>query len=347
LIQVILTNSLTNSEVTYSITPNDTKLAKDWQVALKKILEKKLRLEKEFCFLGFPNSDRDIRIICWELNKHIERINKSNLDYRISDYFVKDSVIYDVEKYNFKHDPDYIKHDILNRLHNHFEVLQGTVEKISDYYLKADDKIKESIKRLNYLCHELENQILAQIKYKRNKKWIRPSQITSFKNATRYDLEDEHRQGFLTNGYDRVFGGVYMHWCQIGKTYFEVFRDENAPVLTNTVCEAITDLKYYSGEFDIEWGRDIVKNGENLWHNKQMDMYNKWLTDNGKDISDKTLSLGYLPIGQVNLKESFGTVEPEKIWQIIGKHLNIAKIEIGDISATYEYDWVSDCHDMD
>ena len=67
-------------------------------------------------------------------------------------------------------------------------------------------------------------------------------------------------------------------------------------------------MKYYSGEFDIEWGRDIVKNGENPWHNKQMDMYNKWLIDNGKDISDQTLSLGYLPIGQVNLKESFDAI---------------------------------------
>ena len=146
MIQVILNNSLTNSEVAYSITPNDTKLAKDWEVALKEILEKKLRLEKEFCFLGFPNSNRSIRIICWELNRHIERINKSDLEYRIPDYFVKDSVMYDVEKYNFRHDPDHIKHDILNRLHNHFEVLQGTVEKISDYYLKADNKIKENIK---------------------------------------------------------------------------------------------------------------------------------------------------------------------------------------------------------
>ena len=47
-----------------------------------------------------------------------------------------------------------------------------------------------------------------------------------------------------------------MHWCQIGKTLMEVYRDEGAPVLTDTVCEAITHLKYYSGEFDVEWGND-------------------------------------------------------------------------------------------
>jgi len=70
-------------------------------------------------------------------------------------------------------------------------------------------------------------------------------------------LTDEHRQGFLTNGYDRVFGGVYMHWTQIGKTLFEVFRDEHAPELTATVCEAITELKYFSGEFDVEWGKSV------------------------------------------------------------------------------------------
>jgi hypothetical protein len=66
------------------------------------------------------------------------------------------------------------------------------------------------------------------------------------------------KQGFVTNGYDRQFGHVYMHWAQIGKTLFEVWRDEGAPDLTDTVCKAINSLEYYSGEFDIEWGKDVT-----------------------------------------------------------------------------------------
>lgn len=339
LIRITLSNE-TGNDIDYTITPNDTQLAHDWQEALKDVIKADLRLEKNFCFLGFPDSVRNIRIICWELNQHIDIINKSNLGYRIPEHFCRDSVIYDLKKFNFERDPDYIKHDILNRLHNHFEVLQGTVENISDYYINANDKVKNSIKHLNYLCHELENQILAKIKFVRNPEWVRPSQITQFDNAPRLHLRDEHRQGFITNGYDRVFGGVYMHWCQIGKTYYEVFRDEGAPKLTNTVCEAITDLQYYSGEFDIEWGRDVVRNGKNKWHDEQMDMYYKWLADNHKDITDPKLSLGYLPIGQVDLNESFNTTDPKSIWKILGQYLNISKIEIDNVTAEYKYGWL-------
>lgn len=338
MIRIVLSNE-TGDDIDYTITPNDTQLAHDWQVALKDNIRANLRLEKNFCFLGFPNGVRSIRVICVELNQHIDVVNSSNIGYRIPEHFCKDSVMYDLEKFNFDSDTNYFKHDILNQLHNHFEVLQGTVEHVSDYYINANDKVKNSIKHLNYLCHELENQILAKIKSVRNPEWVRPSQITQFDNAPRLHLTDEHRQGFAVNGYDRVFGGVYTHWCQIGKTYFEVFRDEGAPKLTDAVCDAITDLQYYSGEFDIEWGRDVVRNGENKWHNSQIDRYYEWLEENNKDITDPKLSLGYLPIGQVDLMSSFGSTDPETIWKVLSKYLNISKIEIDGVTAHYDYGW--------
>ena len=338
MIRIVLSNE-TGDDIDYTITPNDTQLAHDWKVALKDNIRANLRLEKNFCFLGFPNGVRSIRVICVELNQHIDVVNSSNIGYRIPEHFCKDSVMYDLKKFNFDSDTYYFKHDILNQLHNHFEVLQGTVEHVSDYYINANDKVKNSIKHLNYLCHELENQILAKIKSVRNPEWVRPSQITQFDNAPRLHLTDEHRQGFAVNGYDRVFGGVYTHWCQIGKTYFEVFRDEGAPKLTDAVCDAITDLQYYSGEFDIEWGRDVVRNGENKWHNSQIDRYYEWLEENNKDITDPKLSLGYLPIGQVDLMSSFGSTDPETIWKVLSKYLNISKIEIDGITAHYNYGW--------
>ena len=338
MIRIVLSNE-TGDDIDYTITPNDTQLAHDWQEALRDVIKANLRLEKNFCFLGFPNGVRSIRVICVELNQHIDVVNSSNIGYRIPEHFCKDSVMYDLKKFNFDSDTHYFKHDILNQLHNHFEVLQGTVEQVSDYYINANDKVKNSIKHLNYLCHELENQILAKIKSVRNPEWVRPSQITQFDNAPRLHLTDEHRQGFAVNGYDRVFGGVYTHWCQIGKTYFEVFRDEGAPKLIDAVCDAITDLQYYSGEFDIEWGRDVVRNGENKWHNSQIDRYYEWLEENNKDITDPKLSLGYLPIGQVDLMSSFGSTDPETIWKVLSNYLNISKIEIDGVTAHYNYGW--------
>ena len=168
---------------------------------------------------------------------------------------------------------------------------------------------------------------------------MRPSHITTWINAPRYTLTHEHRQGFVSNGYNRVLGGVYMHWAKIGKTLMEVFRDENAPTLTKTVCDAITHLQYYSGEFDIEWGNNITLGGDHPWHDKTIDAFNKWLVDNGLDPTDSTLSLGHLPIAQVNLKQSFGTENYQDIWDILGSHLDIYAVEIGDTRAVYNYCW--------
>ena len=143
---------------------------------------------------------------------------------------------------------------------------ERAVWSLSDYYRQANYETKYAIRQLNNICHELETLILSKRKLATFPQWVRPSQITTFINAHRYDLTDEHRKLFAVNGYDRVLGGVYMHWTQIGKTYYEVFRDEGAPELTNTVCEAITNLKYYSGEFDVEWGNDIVYGSPSSWH---------------------------------------------------------------------------------
>jgi len=232
-----------------------------------------------------------------------------------------------------------IKQGVMNRLHNHFEVLQGTVEHLSLYYQLADYETKYAIRQLNNLCHEIENLCLSQRQQVMAPEWIRPTQITTFLQSQRYCLIDEHRKGFTTNGYDRVLGGVYMHWTQIGKTLFEVFRDEGAPELTDTVCKAITELKYYSGEFDIEWGKNTEYGGNIPQFDQRIDDFKKWLVENKKDPDDVNLSLGYLHLGQVNLAQSFGTNSEVVIHQQLSNHLDIYQIEVDGVACTYNYCW--------
>jgi len=349
MIRIVLKNTDTGREIDYTITPMDHLLSRDWQVALDEILEQRLTLEKAFCFLGFPNTPRNLEYLCGRLNSSIHKINchdwaQHGLEpYRIEDHFTPDTVRFGKEYYNQSHtemDMIYydLKHEPLNRLHNHFERLQGTVEHTSRYFLAAPDTIRSAIGVLNTVCHEIESLVLSQRKHILLPEWTRPSQITSFRYAARYPLTDEHRKLFSLNRYDRKLGTVYMHWAQIGKTLFEVFRDEHAPDISATTCEAITHLKYYSGEFDIEWGRDVAR-GTYLWHDKQMSEFYQWLTRCGFDPDDPKLSLGYLPIAQVDLKGSFGTVVPESIWSILGDHLNIHRIETAQQSMTYDYTW--------
>ena len=357
-VKVTLRNPLDHDDLLdYYIIPDEHQLAKDWLSALQEILDNKLRLQKEYCFLGFPNTHRTLEFLCEELNASIALINNYDFtqhglkDYAIEEWFHPNTVRFPEEVYPVEYRQmdlhkstpqnewgDYLpreaiglklKHGIMNALHNHFEILEGTLENPSPYGQSAPSDIRKAIGDLNHLCHEIESLVLSQRKEKVNPEWIRPSQITTFDHRQRYKLTDEHRQGFLTNGYDREFGHAYMHWTQIGKTLIEVFRDEDAPDLDEATCEAITHLQYYSGEFDVEWAKDVVRNKDCPWHDEEQLEFENWLLKHGYDPRDPQLSLGYLHIGQVDLERSFKTTNMNEIWEMLGKHLDIYKITLG------------------
>ena len=333
-VRIVLRNPLNHADqLDYVIQSFDHKLGQDWISALEKLLQSDKPLEKNYCFLGFPHTPRTVEYLCNEITQHITTVNNGLDGYYIDLAITPDTVLATDWSEN---GPNHI---LFNELHNHFEILQGTVSDISNWYKHADYDVKYAIRQLNNICHELESLILSRRKAVTSPDWIRPSQITTWITADRYTLTDEHRQLFKSNGYNRVLGGVYMHWTQIGKTLFEVFRDEHAPVLTNTVCDAITHLKYYSGEFDVEWGNDIVYNSACPWHDEEQDQFCSWLQNNGQDITDVSLSLGYLPLGQVQLQQSFGTTDSQSIWSMLSAHLDIYKIEVNGTNQVFNYCW--------
>ena len=60
-VTVTLRNPLDyTDQVEYYIIPYDNQLARDWINALKKLLNHKNLLEKNFCFVGFPDSARNL-----------------------------------------------------------------------------------------------------------------------------------------------------------------------------------------------------------------------------------------------------------------------------------------------
>ena len=162
---------------------------------------------------------------------------------------------------------------------------------------------------------------------------MRPSQITTFLNAPRYELQTDDFDFFKHNRYNRELGGVYLHWSQVGKTLYEVFRDEHAPVMTESMCSEINHQKYYSGEFDIEWG-DTITEETHTFKKKEIEEFKKWLKENNYDWNDPKLSLGYIKLGQVDLKRSFGTENFKEIYNKLSNNLNITKIEVFDGQTT-------------
>ena len=322
-----------------SIDVYDTPLGKRFIEALADNLVKKRILEKNFCFLGWADSKRDLNFLCRELNGNIEQINSFRFDppYERIYPFVADDFQYSatletgpVENGDPMTKPGLrLKHDACNLLHRYFEQLQGTAWKLSDYYVQSDYKTKYAIRQLNNICHEIESWVEAYRKSVIDPDWIRPSQITTFLNSPRYDLHDEDFDLFKENRYDRALGGVYLHWSQVGKTLYEVFRDEHAPVMTDALCSEINHQKFYSGEFDIEWG-DTINETTHDFKKREMDEYRKWLADNGYDWNDPRLSLGYIKLGQVDLESSFQKGDFTDIYEEMKNNLNIRNITVTD-----------------
>jgi hypothetical protein len=349
-VRIVLRNPLDKTDtMDYVIHAHPGEVSERWLDELTKLLQNKNQLNKDYCFLGFPDTARDLDYLCTRLNRAAYQINTYNWaqhglePYVIEDWFSPDVVRFGPE-YQAPADmfPEMLyhstKHSVMNRLHNHFERLQGTVEKPSPYFHHAPEHIRKWIGVLNISCHEIENLVLSQRKALLLPEWIRPSQITTWYNAPRNEITQAHREACYRNGYDRKFGHVYMHWAQIGKTLFEVFRDEDAPELTESVCEAVTHLKYYSGEFDIEWGQDVVV-GKFKWHDLQMKQYQDWLVNNGYNLNDLDLMLGYVPLGEIDLKAAFGSDQPADVWPILSRYLDIYQVECRGVTATYDYCW--------
>ena len=125
-VEVILRNPLNKKDTwSYVIQPYDIPLADAWLDRLKQLLDNDVPIEKNYCFFGFIDSPRNIEYICNELNDVVTHLNLNLKDYHIPEVFNKETVILN--------DEYYINHDIMNKLHLHFEILQGTVGNMSNY----------------------------------------------------------------------------------------------------------------------------------------------------------------------------------------------------------------------
>lgn len=355
-IEIILRDPLQkDKKFSYFIDVEETDFNLRWIDLLKKNLQDRMHLEKNYCFLGWSKSPRNGELLCDEINRAIAQVNKFNdtkewqrsglTSYSIDDHFCMENVLYSEKDHplGWLRDDEKnlaltLKHEKMNQLHRYFEDLQGEAWDISKYYKLADYETKYAIRQLNILCHELESWAKSHRQMKCAPEWQRPSQITTFLNAPRFDLEEKDYELFYDNSFDRVLGGVYLHWAQVGKTPWEVFCDEDGADVDEATCSAINSLKFYTGEFDIEWGRDITYQSA-IWHKERMDKFYTWLDRNGFDRADPKLCLGYIKLGQVNMKKSFDTNNYFEIVNTLSQHLDIYKIQVDGVQGIFDYVW--------
>ena len=320
----------TNGEIqTVYIDVHNNSLSRKWLAALNDIIVNGLHLEKNYCWMGWTEHARNLEYLCTQVNRSINAVNSSNLDYRIQDFFSPSNVVL----------PDLdVNHDKMNHLHRYFEDLQGTSGAMSQHYDAADDYTRWHIRQLNLLCHEIESLVLSMRKDLQAPEWKRPSQLMCWLRAPRFVLDEEDYELFGIDTINRSLGGVYMGVNKaVGKHHWEVFNDEGRDSRVNElVTSTLKTQTEAAGDFDIEWARDP---GAYEWQIKQLAEFRKWLVANGFDPNDKSLTIGHPQVGQVDLVRSFGTTDYQSIWRQLSTKLDVYKIRTSSAEATYNYSW--------
>ena len=305
----------------------DNSLSRKWLSALNDILRNNLHLEKNYCWMGWTESERNAEYIINQINTSIEAINTANLGYVIDDQFTVANTIKD----NLD-----VDHERMNWLHRYFEDLQGHSGHMSPYWQRADAKTRWHIRQLNLLCHEYESLVLSMRKIIQAPEWRRPSQLMCWLNAPRFTLDAEDYELFGIETLNRKMGGVYVGVNKaVSKTHWEVFNDEGSDI-NQLVTTSLRNQIEAAGDFDIEWARDP---GAYEWQIKKISEFRAWLIDNGFDPEDRSLTIGHPQVAQVNLTKTFGTLDYNKIWQQLADHLDVYKIKTSGFEDKYDYSW--------
>ena len=315
--------------LTIYINVYDNSLSRKWLAALNQLIANDYHLEKNYCFLGFADGERNGSYLLQQINQSIAEINAADLGYTIDDVFTLANSVDSQGGVNHEH---------FNKLHRYFEDLQGGSGHISDYYWHADNTTRWHIRQLNLLCHEFESWQLSWRKKSTAPEWQRPSQLMCWLNAPRFVLDEEDYKLFGIDTINRSLGGVYVGVNKaVGKHHWEVFNDEGRDSrigeLTTTSLKTQTEA---AGDFDIEWANDP---GAYEWQIKNLADFRAWLSNNGFDPEDRSLTIGHPQVGQVDLQRSFGTEDYRTIWAQLNTRLNVRAIRTSDTSAVYDYQW--------
>ena len=94
-LEIQLRDIKTNNLITTYFDIYDNSLSRKWLSSLNHLLNNNYYLEKNYCFFGFVNSDRNGAYILDQVNQSIAAINQANLGYQIDDYFSMENTITD------------------------------------------------------------------------------------------------------------------------------------------------------------------------------------------------------------------------------------------------------------
>lgn len=248
---------------------------------------------------GFVYGPKNMEHLSDMLNRCIKAINKDGR------YHIK-------EKSEAKWDQDFS-----NAIHHHFELLCGKVENHSQYYKDSSKEIRDAVCGLNHAAHDMESLHRSFERVEKYPETYFSGLIVEMYDCKRYNLPDFALEEFTLNV---EFGAIHTNYCQIGKSWWEVFLDEDEHIFP----EAIDPHFTLSGGFDAYFGEYIPPE-------ETIKKFEKFLIDNGQDINNKKLSLGYCQVGTLDEADKYAREEWRKL---VGEHSKVQEIRLlkdGDI----------------
>ena len=338
-IEMQLRNYATGELHTVYFDVYDNSLSRKWLVALNNLLKDNWHLEKNYCFFGFAEGARSGQVLIDEINRVVDYINSSKIDYTIDDHFTLENCI-NIEGEVGDGKPGLkLNHDHFNNLHRYFEDLQGTTQQLSKHFLNANNEERWYIRQTNLLCHEFESWALSNRQKVNAPEWQRPSQIMCWINAPKFELTEDDFDLFGIETLSRPLGGVFVGVNKaVGKHHWEVYQDEgkHGVMLDDLTTTSLRGQTLAAGDFDIEWANNP---GDFPWTQNDIKGFRQWLVDNGIDPEDKSLTIGHPQVGQVDLERSFGTADYQSIWNTLYKYLDVYSIRTSDAYAEFNYHW--------
>jgi hypothetical protein len=245
-------------------------------------------------FIGFPGGEKSLAELARLINRCIDEVNS----YR------KGAITVAAHE---KAD-----HRLLNDLHKFFEILRGPMKEPAEFFRTAPANVQDALEDFNRLIHEYE----ACNRYGSQGAGATIS-ITFSGERERHDMTAEDYSYFSLY---RDFGGLYLHYCEVGKTLLDVFEDQDEVI----GIQNIRPLEVISADFDVYFGEPTkYRYGIEL-----RTRLHAWLKARGLDPLDPRLCLGYIKVGQMVTDNRFAAMSRTDFLDYFGRYLCINRIVV-------------------
>jgi hypothetical protein len=311
LLELILNPLVRNPELTHEqnelslfFKPYDTPIAKKWLKLLVNANTRGLRIEPYYLktqkvqgrFVGFPAHEKNAHDLAHLINQSIAIVNA----FRPGAIPMAAS--------------ETTQQPELNALHKYFEEHRGEVHNPAELFRSAPYDVQVALEDFNLLIHEYETYLETTVQGTGSFAGL---DINFMRNGTREPLAPEDYAYFDPA---REFGGIYLHYCEVGKQVLDAYFNQDDIVGEDNV----RPLQYVAASFDIFFGRSTKPSFELDFKKK----FNAWLIDKGLDPRDPKLSIGYLKVGQLVIDNRLKSLSRPAFLDFISGHLDVKMVKV-------------------